>query len=127
MNKYLKIVIFGLVVWLVPFLVSFLIYPLKTAGNPLFEFIMPLVITIIVVELAYLYLKNLETDLIREGVIIGVTWFIINIGIDLVLFLPPSPMQMSFVHYIEDIGITYLLIPVITIGLAYMADKKIRS
>lgn len=66
MNKYLKIVIFGFVVWLVPFLVSFLIYPLKTAGNPLFESIMPLVITIIVVELAYLYLKNLETDLIQR-------------------------------------------------------------
>jgi hypothetical protein len=127
MNKYLKIVIFGFVVWLVPFLVSFFIYPLKTAGNPLFETIMPLIITITVVALAYLYLKNVETDLIWEGVIIGVAWFIINIAIDLFLFLPPSPMQMSFVNYMEDIGIAYLIIPVITIGLAYMADKKIRS
>jgi hypothetical protein len=66
MNKYLKIVIFGFVVWLVPFLVSFFIYPLKTAGNPLFESIMPLVITIMVVSLAYLYLENVNTDLIME-------------------------------------------------------------
>jgi len=127
MNKYLKIVIFGFVVWLVPFLVSFFIYPLKTAGNPLFESIMPLVIAIMVVVVAYLYLKNMETDLIMEGVIIGMAWFIISIAIDLVLFIPPSPMQMSFVNYMEDIGITYLMIPVITIGLAYMADNRIRS
>jgi hypothetical protein len=125
MNKYFKIVIFGFVVWLVPFLVSFFIYPLKTAGNPLFESVMPLVITIITVSLACLYLIKLETDLIREGVIIGFSWFIINLAIDLVLFLPPSPMQMNFMNYMEDIGITYLIIPVITIGLAYMADNKI--
>ena len=125
MNKYLKIGIFGVLVWLVPFAVSFFIYPLKTAGNPLFESIMPLVITIMVVSLSYLYLKNIETDLLKEGVMVGVVWFIINIAIDLVLFLPPSPMQMSFTNYMMDIGITYLMIPVITIGLVVMAENKV--
>lgn len=124
MNKYLKIVIFGFLVWLVPFVVSFFIYPLKTVGNPLFESIMPLVITVMVVVLAYLYLKNIKTDFIREGVIIGVAWFIINIVIDLVLFLPPSPMQMNLANYMMDIGITYLMIPVITIGFGYMIENK---
>ena len=124
MNKYLKMVIFGFLVWLVPFIISFFIYPLKTAGSPLFESIMPLAISVIVVTLAYAYLKNIETDLIREGVIIGAVWFIISIAIDLVLFLSPSPMQMSFVNYMEDIGITYLMIPIITIGLSFMANKR---
>jgi len=127
MNKYLKLVFFGFLVWLVPFVVSFFIYPLKTARSPLFESIMPIVISLIVVIMAYLYLKNIKANLIREGVFIGVSWFIISIAIDLVLFLPPSPMQMSFVNYMEDIGITYLMIPIITIGLAYMADKKIQA
>lgn len=124
MNKYLKIILFGFLVWLVPFVVSFFIYPLKTVGNPLFESIMLLVITIMVVALAYLYLKDIKTDFIREGVIIGVVWFIINIAIDLVLFLPPSPMQMSLTNYMMDIGITYLMIPVITIGMGYMAGNR---
>jgi len=127
MNKYLKIVLFGVLVWLVPFAVSFFIYPLKTAGNPLFESIMPLVITIMVVSLAYLYLKNIESGFVREGLLIGFVWLIINLSIDFVLFLPPSPMQMSFVDYMGDIGITYLMIPVITMGLAYMADNMNRS
>ncbi|MCE5214951.1 MAG: hypothetical protein LLF83_09570 [Methanobacterium sp.] len=95
MDKYLKISAYGVLVWLIPFLVSFFIYPLKTAGNPLFESIMPLVLTIMVVLMANLYLKNVQTGFIREAVIIGVTWFFINIAIDLVLFLPSSPMQMS--------------------------------
>lgn len=124
MNKYLKIVLFGFLVWLVPFVVSFFIYPLKTAGSPLFESIMPLVITIIVVALTFLYLKSIETSFIKEGFIIGAVWFILNIAIDLILFLPPSPMQMTLTNYMMDIGITYLMIPVITIGMGYMADNK---
>ncbi|HMK53730.1 MAG TPA: hypothetical protein VK444_03025 [Methanobacteriaceae archaeon] len=124
MNKYLRIVFFGFLVWLVPFVVSFFIYPLKSAGNPLFESIMPIVISIIVITLAYLYLKNIKTNFIGEGAIIGVIWFIINIAIDLPLFLPPSPMQMTLTNYMMDIGITYLMIPVITIGMGFMAEDK---
>jgi uncharacterized membrane protein YpjA len=85
---------------------------------------MPIAITIIVITLAYLYLKNIKIDFIREGVIIGVAWFIINIVIDLVLFLPSSPMQMTLTNYMMDIGITYLMIPVMTIGMGYMAENK---
>ncbi|OPX60746.1 MAG: hypothetical protein A4E25_00155 [Methanobacterium sp. PtaB.Bin024] len=125
MNKYLKMILFGFLVWLVPFMVSFFIYPLKTAGNPLFESIMPLTLTIIVVALAYLYLKNIETGFIKEGVMIGVVWFVINIAIDLVMFLPPIPMQMTLTNYMMDVGITYLMIPVITIGMGYLLDSKV--
>ena len=124
MNKYLKIILLGVLVWLVPFVVSIFIYPLKTAGNPLFESIMPLIITIMAISLSYIYLKNIKTFFIREGIIIGVIWLIINIIIDLALFLPTSPMQMSLTGYIEDIGITYLIIPTITIGMGYMAENK---
>lgn len=124
MNKYLKIVLYGFLVWFVPFLISFFFYPLKTSGSPLFESIMPLIITIIVVVLAYLYLKGIEKNFIMEGVMIGGAWFIISIAIDLVLFLPPSPMQMNFINYMMDIGVTYLMIPVITSGMGYMSQNK---
>lgn len=127
MNKYLKIIVYGVLVWLIPFVVSFFIYPLKTSGNPLFESIMPLTLSIIVVLMANLYLKNVQTGFIREGVIIGVSWFIINIAIDLILFLPASPMQMSLNNYILDIGITYLMIPVITAGFGFLLNSKLEK
>lgn len=125
MNKYLKIVIFGVLVWLVPFIVSFFIYPLKTAGNPLFESIMPLVITIVAVALSYFYLKSIKTDFIKEGLVMGVSWFIISIVIDLILFLPPSPMQMTLKDYLMDIGVIYLMIPVIATGMGLMAQLDV--
>lgn len=125
MNKYLKILIFGFLVWLIPFLVSFVVFPLKATMRPLFESIMPLILTIVVVTLSYYYLKNIGVNLVKEGIIIGLAWFIINIVIDLFMFMPASPMHMSFVDYMIDIGLTYLIIPTITIGLGYMAQNKV--
>lgn len=124
MNRYLKIILFGFLVWLIPFGISFFMYPLKTAGNPLFESVMPVIITIITVVLAGNYLKNAEEDLLREGALIGVVWFLISVIIDLFLFLPPSPMQMSITSYFMDIGITYLIIPIITMGMVYLTGNK---
>ena len=125
MNKNLKIVLYGFLVWLIPFTVSFIVFPLKTSMRPLFESIMPLVISIIVIILSYYYIKNLKTDFIKEGIIIGIVWFIISIALDLFMFLPASPMQMSFTDYMMDIGLTYVMIPVITTGMGYMAQNKV--
>lgn len=127
MNKYLKIVIFGFLVWLVPFAVSFLVFPLKASMRPLFESIMPLILTIVVITLTYYYMKNLNANFVKEGIVIGIAWYIINIAIDLVMFLPASPMQMSFADYMMDIGLTYVMIPVITIGMGYLLSSKLEK
>ena len=126
MNKYLKICLFGFLVWLIPFLVSFLIFPLRESDSyrPLFESIMPLALTITVVIFSVLYFKKLEKNYLNESILVGFVWLIINIIIDLIMFLPESPMQMSFVNYMMDIGITYLIIPTIVIGAGYLIEKK---
>lgn len=127
MNKYLKIVIFGFLVWLIPFTVSFLVFPLKASMRPLFESIMPLILTIVVITLTYCYMKNINANFVREGIVIGIAWYIINIVIDLVMFLPESPMHMSFADYMVDIGLTYVMIPVITIGMGYLLSSKLEK
>ena len=125
MNRVIKIVGFGFLMWLVPFIVSLIIYPLKTSFNPLFESIMLVVITLTVVFLPVAYFKDVNTNFLQEGSIIGVRWFLISISIDLILFLPSSPMQMIFTNYMMDIGLTYFIIPPVTVGMGYMADKHI--
>lgn len=124
MNKNLKIILYGVLVWLIPFAVSFVVFPLKTSMRPLFESIMPLVLSIVVITLAYYYFKNLNSDFVKEGLIIGISWYIINITLDLFLFMPASPMQMNFADYIMDIGLTYVMIPAITLGMGFMAHNK---
>lgn len=109
--------------WLVPFLVSLLIYPLKISVTPLFESIMPVVISLTTILLLIFYFRGKNPDL-RECTILGISWFIISIFIDLLLFLPSNPMHMSLTNYMMDIGITYLIIPVISIGMGYMVEQQ---
>lgn len=124
MNKYIKIMLYGILMWLIPFLVSFLIYPLKQSANPFFESIMPVVITATVVALTLSYFKQQDKDFLSEGITIGISWFVISIAIDLMMFLPPSPMHMGFSDYMMDVGFTYLIIPVVTLGMGYTSAKN---
>jgi len=124
MNKYVKLVGFGFLIWLIPFLVSFVIFPLRNTDRPLFESIMPVVLVLAVMIISVLYFKKIEKESLKEGVIAGVLWFILSLVIDLMLFLPASPMQMSFSDYMVDIGLTYLIILMIPIGIGALVRKK---
>ena len=124
MIKYMKIVGFGVLIWLVPFIISVLIFPLRDSNRPLFESIMPVVLTITVIFFSILYFKKSEKDYFKNGLIAGFTWIIISIVIDLILFLPEGPMQMTITDYITDIGLTYLIILIIPIGIGYLIENK---
>ena len=124
MNKSVKLVGFGFLIWLIPFLVSFVIFPLRNTNRPLFESIMPVVLVLAVMIISVLYFKKIEKESLKEGLIAGVLWFVLSLVIDLMLFLPASPMQMSFSDYMMDIGLTYLIILMIPIGIGALVNKK---
>ena len=125
MKKYVKWIIgFGILIWLIPFLISFVVFPLKESNRPLFESIMPVVLTITVVTFSILFFKRVDKEFMKEGFIVGIVWFTISIVIDLLMFIPESSMHMSLVDYIMDIGLTYLIILVIPVGFGYTLEKK---
>jgi hypothetical protein len=115
--------IYGLLVWVVPFAVAFLIFPLRASERPLFESIMPVVVTLATVLFAVLYFKKVETAFLKEGVLLGFVFLVVSVAIDLVMF-SRGPMAMPLMDYVKDIGITYLLVPIITIGFGYILGKK---
>jgi len=118
MKKLKLAFILGLLSWLLPFAVSFVIFPLKQNNYFLFESLMSVLITISVVWFAKVYFSKNKEVPIKDGVLLGLLWLAINLIIDLFLFLPKSPMQMPFVLYISQIGVKYLSIPTITIGFS---------
>jgi hypothetical protein len=84
MNKYLKIFLFGFLIWLIPFVVSIIIFPFHQSNRPLFESIMPVTVTLCVVVFAILYFKKINAD----------------------------------------IGLTYLIMPTITVGMGWVLNGK---
>ncbi len=112
-----KAILFGFLVWLAAFVAAILIFPLRESARPLFESIMPVVLSSATAALAVIYFRRVTRDYLREGVLLGCLWFAINILIDAPLMLLGGPMKMTLPDYMSDIGVTYLLIPAITIGI----------
>jgi hypothetical protein len=114
--------LFGFLVWLFAFVVSVLIFPLHETERPLFESIMPVALALATVTLAALYFRRVRTAFLREGVILGLLWLAINVVIDLLLFIW-GPLKMTPGDYVKDIGLTYLMIPIITAGMGYVLAR----
>jgi hypothetical protein len=97
-----------------------ILFPLKLSWPVMFDSIMPVVVTVLTVVFLNLYLHHGETLLRREGVWLGAIWLAINLTMDFPLFTV-GPMKMSYVDYVADIGLTYLVIPAVTLGMALHA------
>jgi hypothetical protein len=124
MRSYKLALLYGFLVWLIPFIVAFLIYPIRTSNRALFESIMPVVVTICVVLFSVFYFRKMKADFFKEGILLGIIWFGISLVIDLAMFMPESPMKMSFTDYMMDIGFTYLIIPTICVGYGYLLETQ---
>ncbi|MBU0707507.1 hypothetical protein KKG41_04010 [Patescibacteria group bacterium] len=127
MKSIKKALIYGVLIWIIPFAVSFIIFSLHDDNRALFESIMAVVVTAVTMAFGICYLKKVEGDFLKEGIWLGIIWLVTSLVIDLILFLPESDMHMDFVEYIYDIGITYLIIPIVTIGLASLLKKTKRN
>jgi hypothetical protein len=124
LNKKLKIVLFGIITWLVPFVVSFFFY--SKDGQPLidiflFKSIMIVVGSITGATFLVLYFRELKKDYLKEGITVGLAWFAINILLDLVVLVPMSGMSIG--DYLTQIGLRYLVIPTMSIAMGYVADR----
>jgi len=107
----------GFLIWFITFAVSFAIFPLRTLNRPLFESIMPVVLAACTMFFANRYHSKRPEAPVREWYGIGLLWLAMNWLLDAPLF-SGGPMKMTVAEYFSDIGVTYLLIPVIVMGVA---------
>jgi Na+/proline symporter len=116
MASWRRAVGYGLLVWLIPFAVAFSISSVKESWRSLFESVMAVMVAIAVVVFANLYFRRATRRGAVEGIKLGLLWMAISIAIDLPLMLGP-PLNYSPLEYLADVGLTYLMMPVITIGI----------
>jgi len=127
MKSWGKAIGYGVLVWLIPFIVAFLIFPIHDSNRPLFESIMAVAVSTTAVVFGLLYLNYITKNRIREGIQLGILWFIVSVLIDAPLMLIGGPMKMSLTEYLADIGVTYFCIPVITWGLSVAYSHSANS
>jgi hypothetical protein len=119
MIRWTKAVSLGFLSWVVPFAISFAVFPIKRSNPALFDTIMALVLVLCAAWLADWCFRH---EPLRAGVaaLVGMVWAAMNLILDYPMFAY-GPMQMSVAQYFGDIGATYLIYPVFTFALAKAA------
>jgi hypothetical protein len=117
MKWFGRVLGYGFLVWLFPFVVSFFVFPFHESWRSLFESVMAVAVVVATVACGLAYFRKAPPAGLRDGLLVGGLWWLISVGIDLPLF-SAGPMKTTLTEYFADIGLTYVAIPVITLGLA---------
>jgi len=125
MKKYLRNILYGFFAWFIPFVASFFFYTREgelTIDIFLFKSIMIVVGSFSAAILLVSYFNKINAEYSKEGIIVGLTWFGINILLDLLVLIPMS--GMSIADYFTQIGIRYLAIPAMSIAVGTALENK---
>ena len=83
----IRAVVYGFLLWLIPFRVAFVIFPLKQSRSPLFETIMPVTVVSAAILFINWYFAGIDDRLLREALSVGLLWMVISLAFDLSLFM----------------------------------------
>ena len=78
--------------------------------------------TFVGVFLIVKYFKSVENSFLKEGILLGISWLLINWFLDFIVLIPIS--DMSYFSYFTEIGLRYLTFPIISVGIAYSIKHK---
>ncbi|MFA6907261.1 MAG: hypothetical protein WC263_00360 [Candidatus Micrarchaeia archaeon] len=125
MGKTCMLVLFGFLTWMLPFFASFFFYDpaaaRMTIDNDFFKSIMVVFSALVGTALLVKYFDAVKKDYVKEGLVAGVTWAAMNWALDFVVLVPM--MKVDTPAYFMSIGIRYLMVPIIAVGMGMAAEN----
>ncbi|VVB77874.1 Uncharacterised protein [uncultured archaeon] len=121
MNKILKTLLLGLVIWVIPFLASFLVWDVKAGGPSIdvawFYALMGFTGAISFSIAAYYQFKNVKKNTSYEGWTSGIIWYIELVLLDFIFLVVLFGMTIgSYSHLL----LTYLNVLILSVAIGYL-------
>jgi len=110
----------GVMSWLIPFVLSFILFPLKRLNALLFGTLMGLVVLLTGAVLLHRYFRNRSVS-VNEAVLVGMMWLVLNLAFDYPMFAY-GPMKMTAWSYYSEIGLSYLMLPAFAFAAGRLAQ-----
>lgn len=118
-------IIFGIIIWVLIYLLSTIFNPIFTDNVPHVNLLIPIITIIVTGFFGILYIRNIETNEVVEGVLVGIIFVIIDIFLDWIFFVMPNTPNVLFDNFqIHVISMTILTL-LITTFLGYLAQMTI--
>jgi hypothetical protein len=99
MGKAITIILLGLLIWAVPFGLGMVIFPVVPPSSALFDTIMVVTLAGVTGLASTIYFRRLESSSLDDGLLAGSIW-------------------MNPVDYMADVGLSYIMIPLIAGAVA---------
>ena len=125
MGRTIKLIIFGILTWLIPFIVSCLFYNRQGQVQIdvfLFKSIMIVVGALVGAFFLVWYFRKITRYYLYHGLVVGLAWLVINWMLDFAVLIPLS--GMSITTYFMQIGIRYFTLPIMGIAIGWALQKK---
>lgn len=126
MHSWKKALFYGLLTWLIPFAIAI---PFYSKGGALvidiflFKSIMIIVGSLVGLPLIVSYFKRVNKAFLREGILIGSIWLVMNWVFDFIFFVLVTKMDIG--TYFVQVGIRYLTIPIYSIAIGALLKKRL--
>ena len=102
---FTKKISFGLIIWAIPYLTAIPLLPLRQIDPAFFKTIMIVEGLFVGAIMTVLYFIPVKKDFLREGVILGVVWILVNWIMDYFALLPFTHSGCSQIFYRNWFGI----------------------
>ncbi len=128
MNKFLKTLLLGFVVWVIPFLASFFVWDVKANAPSVsaawFYAIMAVTGAIGFAIAAYAQFKDIKKDSVRQGWITGITWYLELILLDLIFLV--GLLSMTLTDY-AHLLLTYVTPLILCVTVGYVKNSGLKQ
>ncbi len=119
-----RVTVFGLLSWALPFIAAILFFGSSgqpVVPQPLFKSLMVVIGALVVVVLLALLFRRVRPTF-AAGLAIGLYWMVLSLVLDVVILVPM--WGESLTDYYSDIGVRYLVLPVIAAGMGFVGQRS---
>ena len=125
LGKVQLLLLLGFLSWLLPFLASFFFYDpaaaRMTIDNDFFKSIMVVFSALVGTLLLVKYFSCMEKDYVKEGLVAGTAWAVMNWALDFIVLVPM--MHVEAPAYFMSIGLRYLVVPIVAVGMGAVIEN----
>lgn len=118
-------IIYGVLIWIISTILIHLLNPIFNSNLPGIYIIVPVITIIVTGFFGILYIRDIETNEVIEGIIVGIIFVLIDTILDaFILVLPIAQSSITGDYSLHIISITIITL-LITTFLGYLAQMTI--
>ena len=123
--KIKRAIIFGILIWLITYALTSILNPIFTVNLPNINIVVPITIIIVTGFFGILYIREINSNEVIEGILAGIIFTIIDIILDYTFFVLPNNNALIVENFPSHVISMIIIILSITTFLGYLAQMNV--